>query len=81
MKSVVFAVVIAIVGCYMGFVVRGGAEGVGEVNHDFRCDLAYQHNTGGLPFYGNLLSFFVIAIDKDPMAGGVPGRPRNVINR
>lgn len=29
-KSVVFAVIIAMVGCYMAFVVRGGAEGVGR---------------------------------------------------
>jgi len=29
-KSVVFAVIIAMVGCYMAFVVRGGAEGVGK---------------------------------------------------
>jgi phospholipid/cholesterol/gamma-HCH transport system permease protein len=29
-KSVVFAVIIVLVGCYMGFVVRGGAEGVGK---------------------------------------------------
>jgi phospholipid/cholesterol/gamma-HCH transport system permease protein len=29
-KSVVFAMIIAMVGCYMGFVVRGGAEGVGK---------------------------------------------------
>jgi phospholipid/cholesterol/gamma-HCH transport system permease protein len=29
-KSVVFAVIIAMVGCYMSFVVRGGAEGVGK---------------------------------------------------
>jgi phospholipid/cholesterol/gamma-HCH transport system permease protein len=27
---VVFAVIIAMVGCYMAFVVRGGAEGVGK---------------------------------------------------
>ena len=29
-KSAVFAVIIAMVGCYMAFVVRGGAEGVGK---------------------------------------------------
>jgi phospholipid/cholesterol/gamma-HCH transport system permease protein len=29
-KSVVFAGIIALVGCYMAFVVRGGAEGVGK---------------------------------------------------
>ncbi len=29
-KSVVFAVIIVMVGCYMAFVVRGGAEGVGK---------------------------------------------------
>jgi len=29
-KSAVFAVIIAMVGCYMAFVVRGGAEGVGR---------------------------------------------------
>jgi phospholipid/cholesterol/gamma-HCH transport system permease protein len=29
-KSVVFAAIIALVGCYMAFVVRGGAEGVGR---------------------------------------------------
>jgi len=29
-KSLVFAVIIVMVGCYMGFVVRGGAEGVGK---------------------------------------------------
>jgi len=29
-KSVVFAAIIAMVGCYMAFVVRGGAEGVGK---------------------------------------------------
>lgn len=29
-KSVVFATIIAMVGCYMAFVVRGGAEGVGR---------------------------------------------------
>lgn len=29
-KSVVFAIIIAMVGCYMAFVVRGGAEGVGR---------------------------------------------------
>lgn len=29
-KSCVFAVIIAMVGCYMAFVVRGGAEGVGR---------------------------------------------------
>ncbi len=29
-KSVVFAMIIAMVGCYMAFVVRGGAEGVGK---------------------------------------------------
>jgi phospholipid/cholesterol/gamma-HCH transport system permease protein len=29
-KSVVFAIIIVMVGCYMGFVVRGGAEGVGR---------------------------------------------------
>lgn len=29
-KSVVFAAIIAMVGCYMAFVVRGGAEGVGR---------------------------------------------------
>ena len=29
-KSVVFAGIIAMVGCYMAFVVRGGAEGVGK---------------------------------------------------
>jgi len=29
-KSAVFAVIIALVGCYMAFVVRGGAEGVGK---------------------------------------------------
>jgi len=29
-KSLVFAVIIAMVGCYMAFVVRGGAEGVGK---------------------------------------------------
>jgi phospholipid/cholesterol/gamma-HCH transport system permease protein len=29
-KSVVFASIIAMVGCYMAFVVRGGAEGVGR---------------------------------------------------
>ena len=29
-KSVVFAVIIAMVGCYMAFVVKGGAEGVGK---------------------------------------------------
>jgi phospholipid/cholesterol/gamma-HCH transport system permease protein len=29
-KSVVFAAIIAMVGCYMAFVVKGGAEGVGK---------------------------------------------------
>lgn len=29
-KSFVFAVIIAMIGCYMAFVVRGGAEGVGR---------------------------------------------------
>ena len=29
-KSFVFAIIIAMVGCYMAFVVRGGAEGVGR---------------------------------------------------
>lgn len=29
-KSAVFAIIIAMVGCYMAFVVRGGAEGVGR---------------------------------------------------
>lgn len=29
-KSVVFAAIIAMVGCYMAFIVRGGAEGVGR---------------------------------------------------
>lgn len=29
-KSVVFAAIIAIIGCYMAFVVKGGAEGVGR---------------------------------------------------
>ena len=29
-KSLVFAVIIAMVGCYMAFVVKGGAEGVGK---------------------------------------------------
>jgi phospholipid/cholesterol/gamma-HCH transport system permease protein len=29
-KSVVFAVIIVLVGCYMAFVVKGGAEGVGK---------------------------------------------------
>lgn len=29
-KSVVFAVIIALVGCYMAFIIKGGAEGVGK---------------------------------------------------
>ena len=70
-KSVVFAIIIAMVGLLHGF--RGSRRGRrgGQVDHDLRGNVADQHYSCGLPFYGDLLPVLVNGMHKTVAGGNI----------